>query len=455
MKLCKRIFTVLIVMSLLIVFATGAHAGKSFIYFTDVKRSDWHYSNVMEMVKGGYFQGTGNGKYKPEDPVTRGMFVTVLGRVMGLEAKYYDYLSIFKDVKVGQWYSPYVNWAHAMGITTGVTQKRFAPEKHITREEMAVLISRCCTQLSVNLTKIKDPVSSFKDIRKASDWAVSAINLMRTSGVIKGDQYGNFNPKAKATRAEATAIFSRFMSSGKLKKRDIGKYFSDTPVIAHAGGLIDGKEGSNSLEALQTTYESGIKVIELDFNFTSDGELVCIHDWDTRFSSAISYGTPLTFKEFLNCKIYNKYTPLWLDNLAEQLVWNPDLYIVTDVKDRNVDAAKIIKDKYPNLMNRFIIQVYSEDEYKAVRELGFDQIIFSLYKLSWDEKTNTAALIRFAESHHIIGYTASDELYNVPGFIDGLKKAKVPVFLHTVNDEKTQNRYYKNGIYGVYTDFLI
>lgn len=454
MKHFKRLVALVLVVTLMIGGAMSASAAKSFAYFRDVERSDWFYADVMQMVRCGYFQGMGNGNYQPDASVTRAMFVTVLGRITNLQTEFYDRPSAFTDVEADKWYTPYVNWAYSRRITTGTSRTTFSPHKAITREEMAVLISRCCYVLNITPAGLSEIPSAFNDETRASDWARDGIRMMRSTGIIRGDENRNFAPKQSATRAEATAIFSRFMTAARLRKKDSGKFFPETTVIAHAGGVIDGRAGSNTIESLAATYATGVDIIEIDFNFTSDGELACIHDWSSRFSPDLPENKAVTLEEFLQCRIYGKYTPTWLGNLCEFLEQTPGLYIVTDVKDNNIAAARKIKEQQPKLMDRFIIQVYSRAEYNAIRDMGFQQIIFSLYKMTWAEKTNAAALVRFAEEHKILGYTVSTEIYHVPGLISGLKKAGVPIFLHTVNEPAEQAYYFKNGIYAVYTDTL-
>ena len=51
------------------------------------------------------------------------------------------------------------------------------------------------------------------------------------------------------------------------------------PRIAHAGGQFNGATYTNSLEALDRNYGAGFRAFEIDLSFTSDGELVCLHDW--------------------------------------------------------------------------------------------------------------------------------------------------------------------------------
>ncbi|MBQ3592188.1 MAG: hypothetical protein II979_09615, partial [Clostridia bacterium] len=85
----------------------------------------------------------------------------------------------------------------------------------------------------------------------------------------------------------------------------------DIRYITHAAGRIDGMDGSNSLEALEGAYAAGCRYVEMDFQFTADGELACIHDWYRQYTSAIPEdGTALTLAEFQACRIYDTYTPL-------------------------------------------------------------------------------------------------------------------------------------------------
>lgn len=231
----------------------------------------------------------------------------------------------------------------------------------------------------------------------------------------------------------------------------------NTKYIIHAAGRLGENigqplDGSNSMEGLVKSYENGNRIIELDFNFTSDGYLACIHDWYKQYSSAITDNVPLMLDEFLSCKIYDTYTPLWLGSLADFMTEHEDVYIVTDIKDRNADGAAAIAQTCPELMNRFIIQIYDAAEYDAVRELGFEYVIYTLYRLDWNSKTDTRALAKFAAEHPLIGYTFSYELCEVDGYVDGMKKTGVPLFIHTVNDPAEQQTYFDMGIDGIYTD---
>lgn len=235
----------------------------------------------------------------------------------------------------------------------------------------------------------------------------------------------------------------------------------ETEIIHAAGEVRDPLTGlvylgSNSFEGLQQSYEAGHRLIELDFNFTSDGELACIHDWYSHYSSAIVDCQALSLAEFMDCKIYDRFTPLCLDTLARFLEKHEDLKIVTDIKDRNLDGVKLIAEEYPELRDQFMIQIYQKDEYEPVQQLGFENIIFTLYKLDWEQKIDAVAIADFALTHPLRGITFPAvllEYVEAESFITALKQAKVPLFVHTVNGELTKKQYYDLEIDGVYTDY--
>lgn len=227
----------------------------------------------------------------------------------------------------------------------------------------------------------------------------------------------------------------------------------DIRYIIHAAGEMDGTVGSNSAEGLQNAYDAGNRYIELDFNFTADGYLACIHDWYTEYSSAIpENGHALTLDEFRDARIYDRFTPLWLDTLADFMAEHDDLYIITDIKDDNLAGLSYIAQAYPELQNRFIPQIYAGDEYDPVRELGYEYVIYTLYRLDWNGKTDTDALCAYAAGHPLLAFTFSYELCAVEGYVDGMRKAGIPLYIHTVNDPDEQAAYFDMGISGIYTD---
>ena len=228
-------------------------------------------------------------------------------------------------------------------------------------------------------------------------------------------------------------------------------FSQNSRYILHAGGdTPDGIIGSNSVDAAERSYEKGYRVFEIDFCFTSDDRLVCVHDWKNYYSSVID----ITFDKFEEVR-HNTYpfTSFTLDHLCQWIKSHRDVIIVTDIKENSVEGARIIAEEYPELKDNFCIQIYSTSEYEIINELGFDNIILTLYYMNWAEKTDTDAIVEFAKNHKLSGITFSLEMASIDGFVDALLEAKTPLFVHTVNDELEQQKLFDMGITGIYTDY--
>ncbi len=231
--------------------------------------------------------------------------------------------------------------------------------------------------------------------------------------------------------------------------------------IIHGGGVLKAKDqdgewqeylGSSSIEALNQCASAGETAIELDFNFTSDNHLVCVHHWGKEFNERFLADSPPTLEEFLNCKIYDHFSPVSISELETFLKNNPDIFIVTDIKDRNLEGVSYIAQTLPHLKNQFVIQIYNEEEYQPVRRLGFDKIIYTLYNLSWEEKTNYIAINKFVQKNPCVAITFDHVLCEVTGYVENMQKCGVPLMIHTVNGREEQQKYFDMGIFGVYTD---
>ncbi|QCT04836.1 cell wall/surface repeat protein [Paenibacillus algicola] len=173
--------------------------------FQDVKAADWYYPAVQYVQQHGIFSGTGNGNFTPQGTMTRAMYITVLGRIAGVDISGYT-APVFEDVPPDSWYGPYVAWAVEKEITTGTGGGRFSPEGIVSREQIAVLTLRYFETVNVHYEKNGRIETKPKDIAAISPWAVDAVIKLWQAGVLKGDTQGRFNPKAKATRAEAAVL---------------------------------------------------------------------------------------------------------------------------------------------------------------------------------------------------------------------------------------------------------
>lgn len=222
--------------------------------------------------------------------------------------------------------------------------------------------------------------------------------------------------------------------------------------IAHAGGRVDGMAYTNSLEALESNYQRGFRVFELDFSWTADGRLVLIHDWGQtwkRFSPE-ALNTP-TLAEFMQTDHSKGLWFLSLDDLFDWLRLRPDARVVTDVKQRNVEALQKIALKAPDLQERFIPQIYDPQEYAPVRASGFKKVLFTVYRSDLSERE----IADFVMESAVAGLVVPEYRAQRGDFKNLRERGSVNIFVHTINDEAAWKALRAQGFHGVYTDDLV
>jgi hypothetical protein len=116
----------------------------------------------------------------------------------------------FKDTKDEE-----VLKAYEVGITKGVSETEFGPDKEITREQMATMMQRALQEAGidtkVDLTKVKE----FTDDKDMHNWSREAIYFMSEAGIIKGVSVteNRYGVTGTATREQALLISVRSVNA--------------------------------------------------------------------------------------------------------------------------------------------------------------------------------------------------------------------------------------------------
>lgn len=175
--------------------------------FSDVPVSMWYYGAISYAYTNGLMNGMENGLFAPEGATTRAQIVTILHRLEGEPLSTVP--SAFTDAPSSQWYINAVDWAAENGIVDGYGDGRFGPDDRITREQMAVILYRYARWRGCDVSAIGD-LASFTDLDRLSPWALEAMEWANGSGLITGKAAGILDPQGQATRAEAATILMRF-----------------------------------------------------------------------------------------------------------------------------------------------------------------------------------------------------------------------------------------------------
>ena len=176
--------------------------------FTDIA-GHWAKQDIEFVAARGLLSGTGNGLFSPDGTMTRGMFVTALGRLAGVNPDSYKTRN-FTDVKADACYAAYVEWAAQKNIVKGTGDKLFSPDAPVTREQMAVMMVNYAGQMGYS---IPTPLASvtFADSNQISAWAAKEVAAMQRAGIVRGKDGNRFDPQGNATRAEGSAVLRRFI----------------------------------------------------------------------------------------------------------------------------------------------------------------------------------------------------------------------------------------------------
>ena len=210
----KRIISLLLVVSMVLsllpvsALAAGTKDTAADSPFTDVKPGDWCYDAVLYAKANGFFSGTSETTFSPNGTMTRGMFVTVLGRMAGIDPAKYGGDTGFTDVPEGMYYAPYVKWAAQYGITGGTGDGRFSPDALITRQQMAALFVRYFEKFGIRLTGGTQYTTVPADLDAVAPYAREAVVKLWQAGLLNGNGT-RFDSTGNASRAQAAALCQR------------------------------------------------------------------------------------------------------------------------------------------------------------------------------------------------------------------------------------------------------
>lgn len=316
--------------------------------FTDVSRSDWYYQFVDYVTSKGYFNGVADKTFAPAENMTRAMFVTVLFRFDG--AKGDRSQSAFTDVAPGEWYTDAINWAAANRIVDGVGNGKFAPNDPITRAQMCTMIERYLA-LYKKAWKVTLPetgsVSVMVDENAIPAYALAAVKQCQRHGLVNGFEDGTFRPNELSTRAQVAAVIYRMSYLVQGAKPDNTPSVNpggtvtppvNPPVTAYTYALYFDANGGTLIGAspVSTTTTSTTYSFPVTATATRDGYNFL--GWATeKTATAATYPANSTITLTANYPIITLYA-VWQAKapvvVSDDLIGNAVLASVKQVNDR-------------------------------------------------------------------------------------------------------------------------
>lgn len=179
--------------------------------YEDVAEGYWAAEVIKELSAKHIVTGTTDALFAPLREVTRAELAALLTRALGLrEPADQSDAPIFADVLPEQWYTGAVAAAVKAGLVEGVSDTLFAPDRPVSREEMAVMLVRAY-EISTGRKAEPAEEASFADRDQASDWALPSLAAAKKLGLLTGREDGMFVPLGTLNRAESAQAVYRLM----------------------------------------------------------------------------------------------------------------------------------------------------------------------------------------------------------------------------------------------------
>lgn len=187
--------------------------GPAYESFDDLDAVAWYHDGVRYVLKKGLMTGVSETRFAPQDTTSRAMAATILWRLGGSPAAAAG--KTYPDCAAEGWYADAVAWATGAGIVGGYADGRFGPDDPLTREQMVTMLYRYVKAQggSTDAGETAE-LSAYQDAARVSAYAVPALQWACGVGLLQGKPGADggklLDPAGNLTRAELATILQRF-----------------------------------------------------------------------------------------------------------------------------------------------------------------------------------------------------------------------------------------------------
>lgn len=188
--------------------------------------------HVHALASRGILAGDGDGRFRPDDDVSRAETVALLLRA--LEQPLSSTMGPFHDVAPEAWYARAVSTAHQLGLASGYPDGTFLPEANVTRAELGALLHRAL--------RLEDSAPTGDVVDGSSEqplvdvphhhWAHRALSQLQALCGVFDTPGGELRPDVPATRAESAAATSRMLACAAGRPLGVGERMANAGASA-------------------------------------------------------------------------------------------------------------------------------------------------------------------------------------------------------------------------------
>ncbi|TQR32701.1 DUF4855 domain-containing protein [Brevibacillus brevis] len=199
--------------------------------FTDLGNS-YARKAVNRLAALHMISGQGENRFNPQNTISRQDIAVLLTKVIGLQPTEIE-KAAFEDVPLENPYAPYVYGLSELGVMNGRSEHTMGALDPLTRQELAVMLSRLMKEGSVTKVAGQTPVT-YNDEEDIADYAKTAVEEVTNQRWMQGAN-GKFNPTGTVTRAEAAVIAERVLDA-RYQQAEQVKYKVDVERLSLAAG---------------------------------------------------------------------------------------------------------------------------------------------------------------------------------------------------------------------------
>jgi len=183
--------------------------------FSDIAGHE-NQSAIEALAAREIINGKAEDKFMPDATMTRAEFAAIVVKALGFAPQA---SGKFTDVPSDAWYASYVGTASSYGIIIGTSELAFNPEKTITKQEAAVMITRaaelCGMDMAMDAMTLRDILSQFTDYVTVDEWAKLSMAFCYQEGILPQEEL-KILPKTPIKRGEIAEMLFRMLAGAEL-----------------------------------------------------------------------------------------------------------------------------------------------------------------------------------------------------------------------------------------------